>query len=1399
MPIITKGVPVVSLLIQDDENHSKIFKIGDTMTDVVESSDETPFTGILRGIQLEARENDLNQGHVVYDNIPTIGYWNPGCGMADVSAEDYQVDSILLQDVATNEYRIVKAENLKSVLIYDEETDTWISATEEAVIDYINSINNNAINSIVVNDMNIDVVINTTDGLDIGLIDFLTSIDGLQSVEYKVGNQSYTLTVGDTSTYDQFKKGVLASMPNTTGASTNGSVNMNAENGTTLVYTLKVKYFNEAEEFLKLDNYLTGYAGEDASVVKNGDRDYTITTHVDAAADLAIDIFPAIAQISDLTNVKVTVGDAVINNTDVTALKNFLMEQLHFEQSWDAVNVSVEIAAGGLTQTYTISYVSDYSVVDAVTGIMGPVFAPVDNDQFTLAEDGADGITWNTLTLKVDPQDLTDLTGFVAALKALPHTEQVTVNVGDSGYQIIAAPFDDEKIAQIRSIIVDNAPKSVNDTQNVIFGIQPGFGDFVNPQKSEIVSFGGFMNSVFDPEAKVGEHGYATVEAALAAAEAGDTVSLLKDITVSNDAVNGTPNSPVLAIPAITFDGMDHTITADEGTWVGTNANHVLGASNVAATIKNVNVVGHANTKSGIVCFGQSGNVTLENVDVQNCGNCGVQVAGATVSATNLTTSGNAWGGVNADMGSDGSTPALTIGDGCTFGEMAEVYTEITDQEVVTAPSLTKYQGFGTNLKSFIYYTSDVSRLGTLYNGAVYETVNDILANNDTVDLTVEEDLNENVEVPAGKTLNLNLNGKTITNSGASDTLVNNGTLVLTGTGVIDNVEVNKAALTNNGNLTILGGTISRSQDTGVMDDSTHPGYYTLVNHGTMVIGAEDADNSGITISSTGGYSALVENGWYDSEGKVAGEDDCHLTIYGGNFVGGKYGVKNDELGHANIYGGNFSGSSSVNVLNWHNLYIHDGTFDGSAKKTANIMNGKYNLGVGHAEISGGDFTTGGAACIIQVNGYGSNDVSLTGGVYNKKIGLASYLADGYELDEEINPGKFTVVQVKAAEINGVSYPNVAAAIAAVTDNTPTTIEILRDVTENVEIPVGRNITLTGGDSSATINGGVTIQAAGTEDTNVTIEHINLTSPGASKTYGIISQNQSDEGQMNCNLTLNDVIITGFASKAIYGTNIKALSMTGCTFENCATGTMDDPNTKGDYAVDLNLVAVQDAVITIDGCTFKGDLGDNAAIKIAARGGASDADATDIPKNVGEATVEKVTISGCDFSQCTTEVDFRIGTSSKTAGAVVNTTGAYAVDINTGASEINVLSAYKDPAETLVVPAGRSAVKAADGDIALVLTPAEEVDQIMSDIPGAEETSDNVFEFTTDSQIDLSFLDEIAAVDGFTSMQVTDGQTTYTFTGDGLIDEFKTQVQSMLPASNEDPQVTLTLTINLAE
>ena len=638
---------------------------------------------------------------------------------------------------------------------------------------------------------------------------------------------------------------------------------------------------------------------------------------------------------------------------------------------------------------------------------------------------------------------------------------------------------DTTSIENFKKGVIDSMPTENNETVTGTVEAQSAGG------ASVVYTLKVKYLNVSEAVAKIGDKYYSVLANAIASAVSGDTIELLKNVEIDNAAVSATPNKAVITLPAgVSFNGGGFTITAADGWTINPEAsygtNHLMGISSGTGTISNVTLVGNANVKSGIVAYGNGTNVTVDTVTVQNCGNCGLQDSGATVTLTNWNTSGNAWGSVNADNGSDGSVPTVTFVSG-TMAEPVEIYTEITDQDVVTAASLTKYQGFGTNLKGFIYYTSDVSKLGTVYNGAVYETINDMVENNDVVELTVSAPVTEDVTVPTGKTLNLTLaEGVTVTNATAGDTITNNGTMTIAGTGVIDNTTDGKAPINNNGTLTILGGTITRSLDDGQPDVAGTNSYYTIVNHGTMVIGEVDGDDSAILVKNTGGYSALVENGWYDSAGKDA-DDICTITINSGTFQGGKYCLKNDELGVATINGGIYSDAADVTFLNWHELTVNDATATAVATKP-NFSNGTYGQGVGKLVITGGDFTAQNVPNISMVNGYASSDVTVTGGTFSSQTGLSNYVPEGYEIDSEINPGKYTVVKTSTADaveeqidsfIEGLNGEGVTVEAEPDVDNTYTIItdgslDAGTMIDQIVAIEEVDGITISDGDTTAT-------------------------------------------------------------------------------------------------------------------------------------------------------------------------------------------------------------------------------------------------------------------------------------------------------------------------------------------
>ena len=152
-------------------------------------------------------------------------------------------------------------------------------------------------------------------------------------------------------------------MPNTNGSSTNGNLNLTAENGASLVYTLKVTYFNQDEEFQKIDTYLTGYQHTDVTVANTGDKAYTVVGHVVDAEGLNFDPLSAVAEVQNLTKVKITAGEQSQETSEIPAgiegLKTFLNSVIPYDNTADPVTVAIELTAGNAIVTYTLVYSSD--------------------------------------------------------------------------------------------------------------------------------------------------------------------------------------------------------------------------------------------------------------------------------------------------------------------------------------------------------------------------------------------------------------------------------------------------------------------------------------------------------------------------------------------------------------------------------------------------------------------------------------------------------------------------------------------------------------------------------------------------------------------------------------------------------------------------------------------------------------------------------------------------------------------------------------------------------------------------------------------------------------------------------------------------------------------------------
>ena len=311
-------------------------------------------------------------------------------------------------------------------------------------------------------------------------------------------------------------------------------------------------------------------------------------------------------------------------------------------------------------------------------------------------------------------------------------------------------------------------------------------------------------------------------------------------------------------------------------------------------------------------------------------------------------------------------------------------------------------------------------------------------------------DTTATIKVPNGKNATLDLNGKTLTNKTGEHTIIaeNGATLTITGNGIVDNVSHGKAAVYNEGTVTLAGGTFKRSVEKGTYYSGNGNSWYTIANYGTMEI------NTGVTVENAGGYSSMIRNG---SDRVTA---NCYLTIKGGNFAGGINTVKNDRFGVLTINGGNFSNTAQYVIMNWNKAEITAGTFQTLDTASAVLFTSAYDSDantVGNLTISGGEFKRASDTQEMIVDHYdasNSGTATVTGGKFDADI--STYVPDGYIYNGETNTVEQLTVNNAVAKIEDTPYKTLAAAISAAGDGN--TVTLLKDVTERVSI--SRNLVL---------------------------------------------------------------------------------------------------------------------------------------------------------------------------------------------------------------------------------------------------------------------------------------------------------------------------------------------------
>lgn len=534
------------------------------------------------------------------------------------------------------------------------------------------------------------------------------------------------------------------------------------------------------------------------------------------------------------------------------------------------------------------------------------------------------------------------------------------------------------------------------------------------------------------PVAQVGDTTYGTLRAAVAAVPENGTITLLKDATGSGigtykDTGTDKDGNTKITSKSFTIDFNGHTYSLNTPA-VGSTGYETQGfhfewkgsAENIPnITLKNGTLDVASEHDSNLKLLIQNYcDLTLDNmiVDGSNLENgwgtytyITSNCCGTTLIKDTKIFGGDAQKNVAFDV--DGcrsayaNTPVkITVeGNSEILGRI-----EVNDSDNKSENTLTVKDGSFTDVATAVKYAE----------------------NNATI--KVAQDTTSDVVVPADKTITLDLNGNKLTNK-TNHTILNNGTLTITGTGTVDNVTHQKAALYNKGTATLEGGTFDRTKENGkTKEQSGNNSWYTIKNVGTMTV------KDGVTVqtagnnNSLGKFSSLVSNGYFNNSDFTnnKGIDNPNLTIEGGNFLGGLNTIKNDDRATLTINNGTFSNYYQAVVQNHNVAEIKGGTFTAASDATSTTF-GVDNCGcaegtdLGTLTISGGTFAGAtyavfdrstqspnitisagnfaAAKASIAKSTTSNATISVTGGYFTSDP--TAYVASGYAAVETTKPG----------------------------------------------------------------------------------------------------------------------------------------------------------------------------------------------------------------------------------------------------------------------------------------------------------------------------------------------------------------------------------------------------------
>lgn len=492
----------------------------------------------------------------------------------------------------------------------------------------------------------------------------------------------------------------------------------------------------------------------------------------------------------------------------------------------------------------------------------------------------------------------------------------------------------------------------------------------------------------------------------------------------------------------------------------------------------------------------------------------------------------------------------------------------------------------------------------------------------------------EIVTIPAGKTVTLDMAGNSITVESDFEgrPIVNEGTLTVTGNGIIDSSasENGLGAINNKGTLTIENGTYrgavygsgSGIRNTGkdavltIEDGTFEEATCAVYNEGTAIIKDGTFSNRSCSTCAKedgheGMWSYVIRNATIDSK----------MTIDGGVFTGTQ-GAVSAAIGSLTVNDGYFKTADcdrnhgaifyalyAAGEVGEVETVINGGTFETDGKVTAVSIGNDNKNGDGGinaqsaAEIRGGTFKAPeGVPAVKKATETGN--LAITGGTFSSDV--SEYLAEGYVQNANGEVGsreEMMVAEVTTAE-GREQYTSLAEAVEAAADNS--VITLLKD-TEGDGIVIDtskKSLTIDFNTHSYTVSGS-TVGSSGTETNAFQF----LTGGSLTlKNGSIIFANQKTLliGLQNyCNLTLENMVIDASQASApcqyaisnncgtvqfIGNTSIKAYK-NQTAFDSCKFGSYEIPtvkiNTTGTITGDIELSGGK---LEISAGTFEGNI-----------------------------------------------------------------------------------------------------------------------------------------------------------------------------------------------------------------